>query len=283
MTYKISNSTVDVGSNASDQIFAEAVTAFRRNDYDTALDLTNRGITQFPDDAVLHELRSLIFFAQGDYLNAAGTIHSVLAVGPGWDWTTLISMYSDVAIYTEQLRALETYVRSHPQEPGPQFLLAYQYMSCGHADAAAKYLDNVVRLMPTDRVAIDLRQMLASTIPNASNPATPLEPSKSNVPKSNTSVFQSEALLGTWNASRDDNSKFVLTLEKDSRFRWSFTPQGQDTQSFEGTYLLESDVLSLNSNVGGTLVANLSERTAKEFNFKLIGAPKEDQGLTFKK
>ena len=125
--------------------------------------------------------------------------------------------------------------------------------------------------------------MLASTIPIASNPATPPDPSGSNVPKSNMSAFQSETLLGTWNASRDDKSKFVLTLEKDSRFRWSFTPQGQDTQSFEGTYILENDVLSLNSNVGGTLVASLSQGSAKQFNFKLIGAPKEDQGLTFEK
>jgi len=270
-------------SNLVEQIFSDAVAAFKRNDYDFALALTNQGIGQFPDDAVLHELRALIYFAQEDYQGAAGTIHSVLAVGPGWDWTTLVGMYSDVAVYTAQLRALELHVRSNPQDAGPQFLLAYQYMSCGHAESAARYLTNVVRLVPTDRVAIDLMQMLNSTIPNASNAATPPEPFGNNVPRSNPSTFRSETLLGTWTASRNDNSKFVLTFANDSHFSWRFTPQGQDTQSFEGTYRLENDVLSLNRNEGGTLVASLSQGSAKQFNFRLMGAPKDDQGLTFEK
>ena len=121
VTYNIANSSANTSSDSVDQVFAYAVAAFKRNDYDTAFDLNNQGITQFPDDAVLHELRSLIYFAQGDYQSAAGTIHSVLAVGPGWDWATLIGMYSDVAVYTKHLRALELYVRSNPQDAASQF------------------------------------------------------------------------------------------------------------------------------------------------------------------
>jgi len=283
VTYRIENSPRNVNSVSVEQMFAGAVAAFKRNDYDSALARTNQGISQFPDDAVLHELRALIYFAQGDYQGAAGTIHSVLAVGPGWDWTTLVGMYSDVAVYTAQLRALELYVRSNPQDAGPQFLLAYQYMSCGHPESAATYLRSVVRLMPNDRVAIDLLQMLSSTIPDAFNTATPSEPFGSNVPKSNAAAIRSETLFGTWTASRSDSSKFVLTLANDSRFSWRFTPQGHDTQTFEGTYMLENDVLSLNRNEGGTLVASLTQGSPKQFNFRLMGAPKEDQGLTFEK
>ena len=37
----------------------------------------------------------LVLFAQGKYEQAAAPLYSVLSVGPGWDWTTLIGNYSD--------------------------------------------------------------------------------------------------------------------------------------------------------------------------------------------
>jgi hypothetical protein len=62
-----------------------------------------------PKDAATHEFRSLTQFALGKYQEAAATIYAVLAVGPGWDWTTLSSMYPDIDTYTAQLRKLEEY------------------------------------------------------------------------------------------------------------------------------------------------------------------------------
>ena len=106
------NAPVTVVVNApdsADEVFSNAVAAFRLNDYDRALDITNQGITQHPDDAVLHEFRSLVLFAKRDYQQSAGTIHSVLAVGPGWDWTTLIGLYASSSLYTDQLRDLEAF------------------------------------------------------------------------------------------------------------------------------------------------------------------------------
>ena len=86
---------------------------------------------------------------------------------------------------------------------------------------------------------------VASSIPDSSNPASPPEPSGSNAPKNKQSTFQSEAL--------------------------------------EGSYVLDNDLLSLNRIEGGTLVESLSEGSAKQFNFILNGANKEDPGLTFAK
>ena len=60
-----------------------------------------------PTDAVLHEFRALVLFAMGDYRQSAAVVHSVLAVGPGWDWTTMSSLYPDPNRYTQQLAALE--------------------------------------------------------------------------------------------------------------------------------------------------------------------------------
>ena len=157
------NASVVVGQNdpnSADEVLNNADAAFQQNDYDAALDIINKGIAQYPDDAVLHEFRALVLFARQDYQQAASTIHSVLAVGPGWDWTTLSSMYSSVAVYTEQLRALEAFTKANPQDAASRFLLAYHYMSCGHADAATRQLEQVVKLMPNDRVAADLLKML---------------------------------------------------------------------------------------------------------------------------
>ncbi len=100
-----------------------AVAAFQQNSFDSALDTIDKGITQYPADAVLHEFRALVLFAKADYQQAAATIHSVLAVGPGWDWPTLSRMYLDVAVYTDQLRALEAFTKSHPDDAAGHFRL----------------------------------------------------------------------------------------------------------------------------------------------------------------
>ena len=104
-----------------------------------------------------------MLFAKRDYLKAAATIHSVLAVGPGWNWATLIGLYDDVAIYTEQLRALETYRDQHPRDSAVRFLLAYHYLVDGFRDAAATQLERVVKLEPGDTVAADLLRMLSKS------------------------------------------------------------------------------------------------------------------------
>ena len=96
-------------------LFNAAQTAFYSGDYDGALKSVNDAIALAKNDAVLHEFRSLVLFAQGKYQESAAAIHSVLAVGPGWDWTTLISLYPSVDTYTQQLRKLEEAVKGVSQ------------------------------------------------------------------------------------------------------------------------------------------------------------------------
>ena len=136
--YGVSPTAVVAEGNPADAALNAAVAAFKQNDYDAALDIINKGIAQYPTDSVMHEFRGLVLFAKGDYQQAAATIHSVLAIGPGWDWTTLASLYTNIVIYTDQLRALEAFVREHPQDGASRFLLGYHYMTAGHADAAAQ-------------------------------------------------------------------------------------------------------------------------------------------------
>jgi len=209
--------------NVADSEFNNAVAAFRLNDYDAALDITNKAIVQSPDDAVLHEFRSLVLFAKQDYQQSAATIHSVLAVGPGWDWTTLSGMYSSVPVYTEQLRALERFTKSNPDDAGSRFLLAYHYLSCGHSAAATAQSQQVVKLMPGDRVAADVLKMLAppeAAAPVADSPPAPGtrsgEADTTTAPRS----LDPQTLVGTWSAVRDDGSRFGLTLTEDRNFTW---------------------------------------------------------------
>ncbi len=272
----VASDLVDNDVDSMDEVMNNAVAAFQQEDYNAALDIINKGITQYPDDAVFHEFRALVLFARGDYQQAAATIHSVLAVGPGWDWTTLSSFYSEVDTYTDQLRALE----AAPQDAATRFLLAYHYLCCGHSEAAAEQLQKVVQLKPTDRVAIDMLKMLKPAQPEPQQPTT-LTPS-SAAPQTSEIIIDPEMLVGTWQATRPDGAQFKLTLTKPDKFSWSFTPPNQSAQKFDGTYTVEKNVLALEGEKAGSLIGEVTPGNGNTFNFKVLGAPSDDPGLTFK-
>src|SRR5262249_50867550 len=115
-------------------LFDQSRAAFAAGNYQQALDLCNQALKTMSNDAVLHEFRSLILFALKNYREAGAAAYAVLSAGPGWDWTTLSGLYGNVADYTTQLRALETFTKSNPKSSEAHFLLAYHYLTTGHAD-----------------------------------------------------------------------------------------------------------------------------------------------------
>jgi tetratricopeptide (TPR) repeat protein len=276
--YSASPTAVVAEENPAVAALNAAVAAFKQNDYDAALDIINKGIAQYPTDSVMHEFRALVLFAKEDYQQATATIHSVLAIGPGWDWTTLASLYPNVLVYTDQLRALEAFVREHPQDAPARFLLAYHYTSGGHPDAAARQLQQVATLMPGDRVAADLLKMLSAPPAATAEPPTPQDLAETQPAAT---PIDATTLVGSWHAARGDDSKFELTLTNGATFTWKFSSKQQPAQEFSGTYTVEGNVLALERKDGGSLIGEVTPGGAKKFNFRLVGAPQEDKGLDF--
>ena len=170
------DSTSDVGQ----QYFDAARAAFKQGDYTRALQLVDSALLTMPLDSVLHEFRALVLFAQGKYSEAASVLHPVLSAGPGWNWQTLLGLYPNVDVYTQQLRALEKYRNEHKDSAQARFLLGYQYLTCGHDQAAADEFRKVVALEPGDQLSRQLLQQLtgeeATTIPEDAAPSTDEDP-----------------------------------------------------------------------------------------------------------
>lgn len=286
VTYSTPTVFSDTETSSADTVLTDAVAAFRANDYDQALDISNQGITQYPDDAVLHEFRALVLFAKQDYQQSAATIHSVLAVGPGWDWTTMSRMYSDTGLYTDHLRALERFTAANPQDSASQFLLGYHYMTCGHPDAAVRHFQSVVSLVPDDRVAADLLRMIAPPAPQATEARSTLASSPRSLDQTAAVIAKPVdpgMLIGAWTSLRDDGSQFDLNLTDDARFKWSYTPKDQPAQEFGGTYTVEQNILTLEREGGGSLTAEITPDGSGSFNFRLPGTAGDDKGLEFTK
>jgi tetratricopeptide (TPR) repeat protein len=271
--------------------FDAARTAFREANYDAALANVDAAISKTPTDSVFHEFRALTLFAMQDYKQAAGVVHSLLAVGPGWDWTTMSSLYADPDVYTQQLRALEQYVLANPKAADAHFLLAYEYTVIGHSDAAANQLQQVVKLMPSDRLAGELLRMVQGP-PKQDTQATPPGPEIAATAVSSTTPEQpqpdpidKDKLPGSWSASRPDGSSFALNLTDDGKFTWKFSVPKQKGDEFSGTYTTDGPVLILqrDGGGGGALPGVVTFDGDGKFNFRMVGAPPEDKGLDFGK
>lgn len=254
----------------------QARAAFYRGNYAQALDRLDAALAQTPGDAVLHEFRALTLFAMKRYKEAAATLYAVLSVGPGWDWTTMIGLYPSEDVYAAQLRALETYVHQNPNAPDGHFVLAYQYMTAGHNDAAAEQYQDVVQLAPNDSVSRQMLTLLTSS-DNQQGPepqATTPPPGASGPPVARADI------LGRWSASSPADGTVDLSLDNDGRFVWKFSQTG-NAQTFAGKFELAGNTLVLEYDNGGTMVAKVAASGPNGFTFQMVGGPPNDPGLAF--
>jgi hypothetical protein len=222
-------------------------------------------------------------FALGRYDEAATTLYAVLAVGPGWDWPTVIGLYPNVGVYTTQLRALENYCDTNPQSAAARFVLAYHYLTEGHNDAAAKILKQVVALKPDDTISTKLLKQLEPAVQNA--PGGAAAPGPAQLPEpipANLTPPAGATLNGTWNAKPNPDTTINLTVRPDNSFTWQVTQKGQ-TQEFSGTSTFGGGVLTLAQEKGPVLVGRVSWTDANHVVFRIIGNGADDPGLSFSK
>jgi tetratricopeptide (TPR) repeat protein len=256
------------------QTFDAARTAFYNEQFDVALKLTDQALTVAPRDAAMNEFRSLCLFATGKYRDSSAVIHSVLAAGPGWDWTTMISLYSNSETYTAQLRQLESTIQSNPNGADVRFLLAYHYITGDHIEAAVKQLKAVVELQPNDKLAVDLVKMYDKSAPD---PATQTA-NKTSTDELEKPAYPMAKLYGDWTAD-DKSGKFMMHLGDNDEFTWKFTRDGQD-QNMTGAYVVRGNNLVMQPDSGGTMLSTITMSDDSTLVFTPIG---ESLKLTFTK
>jgi tetratricopeptide (TPR) repeat protein len=267
-------------------LFDAGRASFHEGNYADALRKTNEALTKLPNDTTLHEFRALGLFALERYDEAAATLYAVLSVGPGWDWTTLISLYQSVDIYTNQLRALEEYCTVHRDSATGRFVLAYLYLTAGQTDAAVDILKQVVALKPNDSLSARLLRQLdpsldktASVAPTAST-ATATSTAAST--PTDTTPPNGATIAGTWSAQPSADTAIALTIQSGGPFTWEVTQKGQK-QQFSGASTYGDGLLTLVQDKGPAMVGRVSWKDESHMTFRIAGDGPEDPGLSFSK
>jgi tetratricopeptide (TPR) repeat protein len=251
--------------------FDQARAVFVEGNYKESLKLTDEALAKMPRDAALHEFRALVLFALTRYAEAAAAIHPVLDVGPGWDWKTMSSLYPSIDTYTTQLRALEE-ARNKNKTADLFFLTGYHYLTLGHPDTALGEFQKALELQPKDAVTASL---VATMSPRDAKPsATPPGSAPKPVPPEN--------VVGTWTAAGPKSAGYSMTLGKDGAFTWSYQ-RGARKQEAKGVYTVEGNVLAMEPDTGGVLLAELTAKAPDGLHFKMVGGPKDDPGLDFRR
>ena len=252
-------------------MFDKARASFFDEKFEEALQQTDQTLVKAPQDAAVNEFRSLCLFALGRYREAAANIHAVLAAGPGWNWTTMISLYDNPAAYTSQLRKLERYVKDDPKSADSRFLLAYHYITCNHKTDAVALLKQVVELQPNDKLSADLVKMYDQS---------PQDPAATGTkaPDLEKSFYPVEKLQGDWTAT-DGDSQFQLSLAKDDAFIWKVT-ESDKTITSKGAYTVRGKNLVMQPDTGGVMLSDIIVKNDGTLAFTPVG---EKRTLTFKK
>jgi tetratricopeptide (TPR) repeat protein len=262
---------VPEGTEQDDSTFLAAREAYQAGNFARALSLTDLALQPYPNDPVLHEFRALCLFALGRYDEAAAVLYAVLTAGPGWDWATMIGLYSDADTYTRQLRVLEAAIRANPAVASTRFVLAYHYLVQEYLEQARQQFEQVVQLQPKDELAAQFVKLLTppSEAPAvaATDPARATETAGMHQPSP-----PPAALRGTWKAKPTPDLSIELTVREDGQFTWDVNANGHaDSITGEADYL--DGVLTLTQAEAPDLVGKVVNLGEKQFGFELLGGP----------
>jgi len=261
--------------------FDQARDAFKQGNYALAVQLGEQALGQMPNDPNIHQFLALGLFAQGQYDQAAAPLYAVLTIGPGWNWTTLIGSYAEADTYTQQLRALEAYIRANPQSAPAHFVAGYHYLTQGHNDAAAKQFEQAAGLQPADKLSAQLAAQLqppASQQPSSDGAAPPTATASAE------SAPQAK-LAGRWAATPAKDARVGLAINDDGNFTWTVTSSSQPAKTITGKSTFANGVLTLAGQDGqvGALAGQVAWQDDNHMTFRVLGAPQDDPGLKFER
>lgn len=264
----------------SESHIAESQGFFKQGDYLKALDSANKAVAEAPGDGALHEYRALVLFALGKYSEAAGVLNPVLVGGPGWDWTTMISLYSAQETYMNQLQSLENYSAAKPDAADARFLLGYHYMVCGHLDRATVEFAEAARLQPADSVSAQLRDLTAASSDNGDEDAAEETQAPAEATPPPPAPVPLEKLTGTWVSDKGAQGTVTLAFKDDGKFIWTFTKDDKSNE-FGGDFSMNDNGLLVLDAEESQMVASVELPQDSQLKFVLAGGPPGDPGLVF--
>lgn len=266
-------------TEASESHIAASQDAFKQRNYLVALDHANKAVAEAPGDGALHEYRALVLFALGKFSEAAGVLNPVLAGGPGWDWTTMISLYDSQDTYMNQLEALRNYRTGKPDAADARFLLGYHHMVCGHLDLAAAEFAEAARLQPADSVSAQLRDLTSASSNNGDEDTSDeAEAPADDAPPP--APVPLEKLTGTWVSDKGAQGTVTLAFKDDGKFIWTFT-KADKSNEFGGDFSMNDDGLLVLDAEESQMVASVELPQDNQLKFVLAGGPPGDPGLVF--
>jgi len=238
--------TPPAASEKGMSLFDRAARLSPKGSINERLDLCNQTLKTMPNDAVVHEFRSLVLFACR--IIARRRLPRTRCCRPGPDGTGRRS-----AACTEMSRTTprncglwSPFVKQNPKSSDGHFLLAYQYLTTGHSDAAQAELREVDKLTPNDRL---VRQLLGLTSAAGEDAAKPTP----QPPLDDDKLIKAEQLVGVWTAAGSGGSKFQMTLNKDSSFAWKFT-SGKKSDEIKGVFAVQQNNLALQVDDGSVML-----------------------------
>ena len=195
-----------------------------------------------------------------------------------------MSLLSSVDAYTAQLRQLEEYIKTNPKSADARFVLAYHYITASHEDAAVEQLQQVVKLLPADRLSVQLIQLLGGEPPARPGAAPAPAPADQGSQVADEQPpelpnIDPAKIVGRRTAKRADGTTFTLDLTDDNKFTWGYE-RGGKKHEFGGTYSIDGAVLLLERS-NKSIMPGLVTMKGTGFNFALFGAPEGDVGLDF--
>jgi tetratricopeptide (TPR) repeat protein len=255
--------------------FQSARDAFRREDYARSLQLTDEAMRLMPNDPALQQFRALALFALHRYDEAAATLYAVLAVVPGWDWTTVIGLFARPENYTRELRTLESYAGENPRSTAARFVLAYHYLSTGYVQQAADQWEQVLLGQPNDSLSAQLIPWLRGLSPAGAASLAQNQPDPS-------ATKPLGKLERTWVARLTPDTSIKLSFLPRGHVVWQVSQRGSNRR-IEGYSFYLRGILTVSEDQDKALMGTVHWQDSEHFTFKILGGGPDDPGLTFAK